>query len=62
MERTILTDEVILRKGIEIVPVADVVLSIEINLIHEVEDGAEAIYGRDRPIIRSRAFPISTTP
>lgn len=40
----------ILREKIELVSITEIVLSIEVDLIHEVEDSAETIDGRDRPI------------
>lgn len=53
----------ILREKIELVSITEIVLSIEVDLIHEVEDSAEAIDGRDRPIrVGGRSFPVSATP
>lgn len=57
-----LTDEIILRDKIEIVPVAGVVLSIEINLIHKVENGAKSIHRWNCPVIRRGEFPVPATP
>lgn len=54
----------ILREKIELVSITVLVLSIEVDLIHQVEDSAETLIdGRGWPmIVVGRSFPVSATP
>lgn len=59
----ILTVRLILREKIELVSITVLVLSIKVDLIHQVEDSAETIDGRGWPmIVGGRSFPVSATP
>lgn len=60
----ILTVRLILREKIELVSITVLVLSIKVDLIHQVEDSAETLIdGRGWPmIVGGRSFPVSATP